>query len=298
MLKRFPVGRDQLRRKDGFSGFFRLGVFQPHDIVSRFHDVGRHRQRKQAAPLHGVGDGFVKIFTRYQKLVVPDGDVPAELIFVDQPHEILGVPAVFFPVAQKYIGVKGRPHFPGQFISHQHRSQKFRQLFRVGQRGGIGVLFVEHLQVAAYAVEVSLQPLLLHQGQDRDVAFHGERKLHVPRPVGLIEKPGGHGDDEELHLFQLLQKRFLIAGSVGFLVIVDGAVLYVQNICKNILRTGGQIRRMSGKEDSRFPLRSGISPGAAGKFHRVVPPVFCFFHYNMYWGRMKKEFDRYGFAMV
>ena len=52
-----------------------------------------------AAFFQRLGDGGVEVLAGGQKLVVPDGDVPAEVVLVDQPHQGLGLFPVLFAVA-------------------------------------------------------------------------------------------------------------------------------------------------------------------------------------------------------
>ncbi len=120
-----PVGGRKLHWQHQLIRFAGLGVFQRHHIVAWLGEVRGNRQRKQAALLQRFGNRGVEILARGQKFVVPNRDIPAEIVFMDQPHQLLSVFTVFLAIAQKNIGVKGRPYLGRQFVSHQYRREKF-----------------------------------------------------------------------------------------------------------------------------------------------------------------------------
>ena len=53
---------------------------------------------EKVAFLQRLLNGCVEILAGGEEFVIPDGDVTAEFIFVDQLHQFLGISAVFLPV--------------------------------------------------------------------------------------------------------------------------------------------------------------------------------------------------------
>ena len=49
---------------------------------------------------------FLKAYSGGQKLVVPDGDIPAKVVFVDEAHQLPGMGSVLFAVAEEDVGIK------------------------------------------------------------------------------------------------------------------------------------------------------------------------------------------------
>ena len=139
LLKRLSVRGNHLHRKDGLPGTLGPGILLPHDIVAVFHQVRCHHHGKKPALPQGFLDGAVEVLAGHKELVVPDGDVPAEVVLVDEPHKLLGIGPVFLAVAQEHIGIEGRPDLLGQLVPHQHRGQEPVQLLLIPDGGGISI---------------------------------------------------------------------------------------------------------------------------------------------------------------
>ena len=262
------VGGVHLHRQDGLARAPGGGELLGHHIVAGLQQVRGHRQHEQAAFLQCPDNGGVEVLARGQKLVVPDGDVPAEVVLVDEVHESLGLTAVLLAVAQKDVGVEGGPNLGGQFVPHQHRVQILFQLFGIGQGGGVGLVRVQALQIAAFLVEDELQARLLQNRQHRDVQALGQGELPAKGRGGGSEQAGGHRHDKQLHVGQgglPLGLLLLRKGGGGVRVVPDSAVRRRQQVFGDRLQEAGLVVGVAAKPHPGLAPGAGRSAGDVGK---------------------------------
>lgn len=263
-LQRRAVGVNHLHRQDGLAAVLGGGELLVHYIVGMFQQVGSHRQHEEIALLQRLGDGLIEVLAGGEKLVVPDGDVPAECAFVDEAHQGLGFPAILFPVAQKDVSIKGGPNLGGQFVPDEDGIQEFFQPLLIGQGGGIGLVWIQTLQVTAFFIEERFQPRLLQNGKHRDMLLQGEGKLPLQGGRGAGEQPGGHRQHKQLHLSQVglpLLPFFGGEGGAGLRVVPDGTVRLGQQLFGCWLEKGALVVRMAAEVYPGFALGACVPTG-------------------------------------
>ena len=87
-----------------------IGVLMRHNIVRLsvhvLQQIRRDQKREQLAVLHHPLDIFTETLAGSQELVIPNRNIPILGVTVDQLHELVGVVAVLFAVAQKDVCIK------------------------------------------------------------------------------------------------------------------------------------------------------------------------------------------------
>ena len=261
LVQQCTVGFHQLDGQDGLLFLDRQGIFGGHHIIGLVYQIGCDGKHEQSAFFQRRQDRLVEVLARCQELVVPDGDVPAEGILMDQPHQRLGVTAVFFAVAKEDVGVKGASDLLRQLVSDQHRGEVFLQLFVKTDGGGIGVAFVEKLQIAADCVESFCQSRLLHKRKNRDIFLFGKVKFRKS-PMVAAEKTGGDGDHEQVHLLKIAPEIDIgCFGRSG--VVPHRAILMAQKILCDLRKIGLPIVGMTAKIHPRLAVGRGVVAGLA-----------------------------------
>ncbi len=129
--------------------------------------MGCDRHGKKRTVLKGGPDRLIKAFAGDQVFIVPDSDIPELRIFMNEPHQELGMTAVFFPVAEKNIGIKRLPHSFRQIISYQHGVQKCLQNFLVRRSCRICKISGYHLDLRTGIVDLVFQPVFQCNGEYR-----------------------------------------------------------------------------------------------------------------------------------
>ena len=267
------------------------------DVVSRLGEIRRHGQGRQVALRQRLGDLVAPVLAGIQKFVVPDRDVPAEGDAVDQPHQILGVLAVLLAVAQEYLGVKGRPHPFCQLVANQDGREYLLQLFGIGNLRGVGGRTVKELDVPIAGLDAvqafddllivmtppkrghdrraggkpqiipgPIQTTLHEDGDDGDVVLHGEAVLHELGAALAEQEPRCDGNHEELHLREQPLQFLRVGRRVPFGLVVDGAVLGLENVPAEGLEMQLEVVGVAGEVHAGFPLGGSISFGLNSKF--------------------------------
>ena len=247
------------RRQNGLPGSLCHGVLRGHDVINFIDQIRSHRQNKQTAFLQSLPNGVVEIFSRSQKFIVPDGNVPAEIVLVYQPHQLLRIAAVLFAVAEEHIGIESGSDLLRQLIPNQHVLQIFAQLFIKGKGGIIPGIGVEVLQVSALFCEYLIKTALLHQRQYRDMVLHRKAEL-LHSGVFRGQQSGGHGHNEQLNLLQV-RPEIRIPLPCRVLQIEHRAGLLLQKQLRHRLQKKALLVRMTAKINPRHPLRTPVSFG-------------------------------------
>ena len=112
-------------------------IFHGHDVILFVHEVRRDGKRKKLAFCHCLGNGIVEIFAGCEKFVVPNGDIAAKLVFMNEPHQFLRIFSILFAIAEENVGIKRAADLLRKLVPDQNGRKILRQLFIVGDRGQI-----------------------------------------------------------------------------------------------------------------------------------------------------------------
>ena len=230
------------------------GILGQHDIVVLVDQIRRHRHGEEVALLQHLLDGPVEVLSGCQELVVPDGDVPADGVLVDEAHQLLGLFPVLLAIAEEDVGVKGRPDPGREPIVRQDGADIGRQDLVKAALRLVGAAGIQILKIPEPAGEESVQPRLHHEGQDGNVPGHGQGKLHVHGPVRGGEEPGGNGHHEKLHPAQTQFQIFRVVFPARVGLIPDGAVLDLQYPGGALVKIFLPVIRVTGKIDAGLSL--------------------------------------------
>ena len=201
LAKLFSVGRLHFGRQDIFAHFLRHRVLYIQNIVDFIDQIRRDRKREQAALFKRRLDGVVEILARGEKFVVPNRDIAAEVVLMDQPHQLLRVTSVLLAVAKENVCVKGGSDLFCQLVADNNRIQILRQLLLIRDRRRVGVVLVEVLQIAEFLIKNIVKSAFLHERQNGDAVLKRERNINIHRTVFLCQQLGGDGYDKQLHFF-------------------------------------------------------------------------------------------------
>ena len=269
------VRRNQHGGEDGFLGFSRLGILDSHDVVFFVYEIGRDGEGEETAFLHRLGNTVVEVLARGQKLVVPNGDIAAEVVFVDEVHELLCVLSVLLPIAQKNIGVKGLADLLRQLVADEDGREILRELLVVGERGRVLGVRVQALQISANGIKICLQSAFLQDGEHGDVMRDRIAKFHVERPIPRMEQTVGYGHQKQIHASEVEEKRLLVVGGRRLPVVVDGAVLLLQDRLCHRRKKGLVIVGVSTEPNAGLALRRAFAAGLILYVsHTVSPSLF------------------------
>ena len=254
----------RLQRQNRLFQIPRGGIFRREDIVRVLQQMRRDDEGEERALFHRLRNRVVEIFARREKFIVPNCHIPAEFVFVDQPHDLLRRRAVLLAVAQEDIGVERITHTLRERVADQHAFEKAPELFLIRDRGRVVRGFVQILQVAAELVEDGFQSRLLHEREDGDVVLHGIAERDRARGVGPVLPQKRHRDrhDEQLHLAQIRLERLTLHRALTWREIPDRRVrLHGEKLLRDRLEQPVKIRRRAAEKHARPPLRRSIAAG-------------------------------------
>ena len=251
------IRRHHLGGQDALAHVVRHRVLDIQDIVDLVDQIRGDGEGEQLALFQRLADRFVEVLARGEVLVVPDRDIAAARVGVDQLHQLLRVLPVLFAVAHEDVRVKGGAHLLCQLVADDDRLEVFRQLLAVGQRGGVGIVFVEVLQIAEFGFEQRVKIALPHQRQDGDMVRQRKGYVKAHRAVGRRQQRGRDRHDKELHLAEQHPVVRDVVGLCGGVVDpVDGAVLPLQDIpfdfgeARAVLRMTGEVHTLLAPRDA------------------------------------------------
>ena len=115
----------------------RLRVFMRADVVFLVDQIWRYQQREEFALFQCFSDVFVKFLARHQVFVIPYGNIPAQRVFMYEPHELVRKPPVLFPVTQKDVRVKRAADPLCRFIIHKYGMEEFLQFLLIRYSGRV-----------------------------------------------------------------------------------------------------------------------------------------------------------------
>ena len=155
--KNIFVCLDHLGGKNRFAGFFRHRIFFFFDIIrafntvfvnTRFQKARCYRENKQTALFECIAYRLIKILSGGEKFVIPNSDIAAKIVPVDQSHQFLRENSVFFAVAQEDICIKSILDLFYRLVIEQNRVQVFSELFFVAYFRAVAAIFGKELQIA------------------------------------------------------------------------------------------------------------------------------------------------------
>ena len=254
---------DHLSRQHGLSGLSRHGIFRGDDVIIFIDQVRSDQQREKLALFQSLFDALVKALARGQELVVPDGDVTAHRVPVDQAHQLVRVDTVLLPVAQENVGVKGGPHSVRGLGVDQDGGKVKLQFLLVGDGAVVRQVRIQILQLteAVRAAVELIETVFEHDGQDRDMMRLREGEVLVHGAVRFGQQPVTHRDHEKVHAAEVGLAVLLRDGRRHVRRVVDSAVRGLEDVAADTFQRAFDVRRMACKIHSGFALGTGVAFG-------------------------------------